>query len=240
MFYSKLIITILNFFDYFQQKKIINFFKQNLNDKIIFFDVGSHHGETIKLFSKKFDIKEFHCFEASPLNFKILSQNIDKLNFKLNYKLNNLGVGSSNENAFINQMKESSSSTINDLNLNSKYLQKKLKILNIKKIDNFSKKIPIKLVTLDKYITENKQKKIDILKIDTEGFEFDVIKGAGECLKFVNFILFEHHYDQMIIKNYKFSQINQYLRKLNFKKIIKLKMPFRKTFEYIYVNDDFK
>tara|TARA_B100001093_G_scaffold436988_1_gene435680 strand:+ start:587 stop:1306 length:720 start_codon:yes stop_codon:yes gene_type:complete len=236
MFYSKLIITILNFFDYFQQKKIINFFKQNLNDKIIFFDVGSHHGETIKLFSKKFDIKEFHCFEASPLNFKILSQNIDKLNFKLNYKLNNLGVGSSNENAFINQMKESSSSTINDLNLNSKYLQKKLKILNIKKIDNFSKKIPIKLVTLDKYITENKQKKIDILKIDTEGFELNVIKGLILNHKIIKFIYFEHHYDDMIKKNYKFKDINYALKKLGFRKVFKTKMIFRKSFEYVYEN----
>ena len=78
---------------------------------------------------------------------------------------------------------------------------------------------------------------VDILKIDTEGFEFDVVKGAGDKLKLIKFILFEHHYDQMIIKNYKFSKINQYLTELNFKKIIKLKMPLRKTFEYIYVNE---
>ena len=70
--------------------------------------------------------------------------------------------------------------------------------------------------------------------------EYFVVKGFGDNIDKVKVIFFEHHYDQMIIKNYKFSQINQYLRKLNFKKIIKLKMPFRKTFEYIYVNDDFK
>ena len=236
MLYSKLIIIILNFLDYFQQKKIISFFKKNLRNEIILFDIGSHYGETVKLFSNNFRIKEFHCFEASPLNFKILSKNITNLNFKINYKLNNLGIGDSNENTFINQTMESSSSTINNLNLNSKYLKKKLKILNIKKINKFYKKIPIKLITLDKYIFEKKQKKIDILKIDTEGFELNAIKGLKQNHKIIKFIYFEHHYDDMIEKNYTFKDINLVLKKFGFKKVFKTKMLFRKSFEYIYKN----
>ena len=152
MLYSKLVVIILNFLDYFQQKKIISFFKKNLRNEIILFDIGSHYGETVRLFFNNLKIKEFHCFEASPLNYKILLKNIKKFNFQIYYELNNLGVGSSNEDTFINQTEESSSSTINNLNLNSKYLKKKLKILNIKKINKFYKKIPIKLITLDKYI----------------------------------------------------------------------------------------
>ena len=236
MQYSKIIIIILNFFDYFQQKKIIKFFKKNFKNEIIIFDIGSHYGETIRLFYKNFKIKEFHCFEASPLNFKILFKNVKKFNFKINYKLNNLGVGSSNTNTFINQTEESSSSTINDLNLNSKYLQKKLKILNIKKIDKFYKRIPIKLITLDKYIFEKRQKKIDILKIDTEGFELNVIKGLKLNHKIIKFIYFEHHYDDMIKKNYTFNDINLILKQFGFKKVFKTKMLFRKSFEYIYKN----
>ena len=46
--------------------------------------------------------------------------------------------------------------------------------------------------------------------------------------------MFEHHYDNMIKKDYTFRDINKLLIKNNFKKIYKLKMPFRKTFEYIY------
>ena len=51
------------------------------------------------------------------------------------------------------------------------------------------------------------------------------------------FILLEHHYDNMIDKGYKFNDINQILIKNHFIKIFKLKMPFRKTFEYIYKNE---
>ena len=236
MIYSKIIVNILNFFDYFQQKKIIKFFKKNIKNEIILFDIGSHFGETVKLFNSNFRLKEFHCFEASPLNFKILSQNIDKYNFKIIYKLNNFGIGSNNENNFINQTKESSSSTINELNLNSKYFKKKLKILNVKKTENFYEKIPIKLVTLDNYITNKNQKKIDILKIDTEGFELNVIKGLKKTHNIVKYIYFEHHYDDMIKKNYTFRDINYILKKFGFKKVFKSKMIFRKSFEYIYEN----
>ena len=40
----------------------------------------------------------------------------------------------------------------------------------------------------------------------------------------------------MIVKSYKFSEIHEYLKDNNFKKILKIKMPLRKTFEYIYEN----
>ena len=236
MIFSKIIVNILNFFDYFQQKKIIKFFKKNIKNEIILFDIGSHFGETVKLFNNNFKLKEFHCFEASPLNFKILSQNIDKYNFKIIYKLNNFGIGSNNEDNFINQTKESSSSTINELNLNSKYFKKKLKILNVKKTENFYEKIPIKLVTLDNYITNKNQKKIDILKIDTEGFELNVIKGLKKTHNIIKYIYFEHHYDDMIKKNYTFRDINYILNEFGFKKVFKSKMIFRKSFEYIYEN----
>ena len=81
---------------------------------------------------------------------------------------------------------------------------------------------------------------IDFLKIDTEGYEYEVLKGAEEILFKIKLILFEHHYDDMIVKNYFFSDIHDFLSKNNFKKIYKSKMPFRKTFEYIYVNKNYK
>ena len=111
MFIISLIRNSLNFFDYFQQLKILKFFKKNLKGKITLFDIGSHHGETVKLFIKKFEIKEIHCFEASPINFKILSKEIKKLNFHKNIYLNNLGIGSNNKYTFINQAEETSSSS---------------------------------------------------------------------------------------------------------------------------------
>ena len=236
MIIISLIRNSLNFFDYFQQKKIIKFLKKKLNSKIILIDVGSHHGETVSLFSREFELEQFYCFEASPINFNILKKNIENRRFKSEYELNNLGLSDEDGTNFLHQTHETSSSTINDFNLESKYLKRKLKILNIKSEKNFFKKIPIKLTSLDNYIEKKKLYKIDILKIDTEGYEFNVLKGLRRNYKTVKFIYFEHHYDDMIKKNYKFSNINKLLNNFGFKKVFKSKMYFRKSFEYIYEN----
>jgi len=74
-----------------------------------------------------------------------------------------------------------------------------------------------------------------LLKIDTEGYEYEVLKGLKKKIQLVDMIMFEHHYDNMIIKNYTFKDINNLLMKNSFFQIYKTKMPFRKTFEYIYV-----
>jgi FkbM family methyltransferase len=48
------------------------------------------------------------------------------------------------------------------------------------------------LRTAKDYITKNKVEKIDFLKIDTEGFEFNVLKGFGDKLSIVKYIQFEY------------------------------------------------
>ena len=68
--YQKIILKILEIFDFFYQKKINNFLKQKGYKKFkIFFDVGAHKGETINKFLSIFDIESIYSFEASPVNF---------------------------------------------------------------------------------------------------------------------------------------------------------------------------
>ena len=236
MNFITIVRKILNIFDSFQQKKIINVFKKNCGDNLIIFDVGSHLGETVELFNKNFNIKKIHCFEASNINFIKLKENLNKNKLTDICVLNNVGIGDIEGKNFLNQTEESSSSTINGFNEHSSYLKRKLKILNINKLDNYYQKIPINIIKLSTYIKKNKITNIDILKIDTEGFELNVVKSLEDCSKIVKNIYFEHHYDDMIRKNYTYSDINQTLINLGFKKIYKSKMVFRKSFEYIYRN----
>lgn len=235
MFYSKIILIILNFLDYFQQKKIIKLINKKFFDPIIVFDVGAHYGETIKLFNKELNIKKIYSFEASSKNYKILKKNILKYDQKKVETLN-YGIGNKITKSYINQTIESSSSTINELNINSKYLKKKLKILNIKDKNSFQHKVPIEIITLDYFIEKKRIENVDLLKIDTEGYEFNVLKGLSKHNQKIKLVYFEHHYDDMIIKNYKFGDIHQLLENYGFKMIKKSKMFFRKSFEYVYEN----
>ena len=61
-----------------------------------------------------------------------------------------------------------------------------------------------------------------------------VLKGLEKKIKIVKFIYFEHHYDNMIKKNYKFSEIHGFLSDNDFNRVFKIKMPLRKSFDYIY------
>ncbi len=236
MFYSKIIIKLLNFFDYFQQKKIIKLINNKFLKPLVVFDVGAHHGETIRLFLKKLKIEKIYSFEASPKNFEVLKRKISKNQINKKVEIFNLGLGDKISKNYINQVIESSSSTINQLNEGSKYFKKKKRILNVKEQDVFYHKIPISILTLDSFVEKHNVKNIDLLKIDTEGYEFNVLKGALKYSQRIKLIYFEHHYDDMIVKNYKFGDIHKLLHDKGFKMIKKSKMLFRKSFEYVYEN----
>ena len=90
------------------------------------------------------------------------------------------------------------------------------------------------MILLEDYLIEKNITNIDFLKIDTEGYEYEAILGLRNKLKNVKLVLFEHHYDNMILKNYKFRDIHKVLTDNNFLQVLKVKMPLRKSFEYIY------
>ena len=93
---------------------------------------------------------------------------------------------------------------------------------------------------LYQYLNNKKIDNIDFLKIDTEGYELNILKGLKDNIRSIKIIFFEHHYDNMVKKNYRFGDIHSLLINNKFKKIYKSKMPFRKTFEYMYINESFK
>ncbi len=234
MIYIKYLRLILNFFDHFHQKKVLALLKKKFTNPITIIDVGAHFGETITTFKKNFNIKKIYSFEASPINFQVLKKKFSEN--LTNTEIYNFGIGANTSEEFINQTAESSSSTINSINKNSKYFKRKLKILKINDQNLFIKKIPIKIITLDNFIDKKKIDTIDILKIDTEGYELNVLKGLKKNHYKIKIIYFEHHYDDMIEKNYKFSDVKKILDEYGFKKKYKSKMFFRKSFEYVYEN----
>ena len=230
---------ILNIIDFFYQRKIINFLKsRKIETYKVLIDVGAHKGETVENFLKNFKIKNIYSFEASNKTYKKLEVNIGK--FRNKYKQTNIeifnnGIGAFNEKKIFNEMPDSNSSTFNLIDQNSSYFKRKNKILSFFIKENFLiKESTVSQIKLSSFIKERNIKDIDILKIDTEGYEFEVLKGLEQSIKLVNLIYFEHHYDNMIKKNYKFSEIHHFLITNGFSRAFKIKMPLRKSFDYIY------
>ena len=225
---------ILFIFDFFHKRKIIKFLnKSNFNSFNIFLDIGAHKGESIEFFSKHLKIKKIYSFEASSENFIILKKKFQNNKFLF---VENIALSSKIAQKIFYQCDESSSSTLSKINKNSNYFKKKMKYFGFVKPEDFFKQTMVKTNTLDNYLDEKKITAIDLIKLDTEGHELEILKGLGKKINNVKIIIFEHHFDNMLEKNYTFSVINEFLKKNYFKRIFKIKMPFRKSFEYIYIN----
>ena len=231
----RIVSFLMKCFDLLNQKKIVNFFKLKFGNKIeTFIDVGAHYGETICLFNNNFIINKFYAFEASPLNFSVLKKKKFKKNTSIS--IHNYAIGLYNGTIPFNQARESSSSTLVSINKNSKYYIRKNKVLNFFSSQAYFKTVNIEMISLSNFLLRNSINQVDILKIDTEGYDLNVIKSLEDRISIVKYIYFEHHFHDMLIKSYSLSDLHHYLISNNFRKVFKLKMYFRKTFEYIYEN----
>ena len=226
-----MINIVISFFNYFDKIKILKFFKKNLHDKQInVIDIGAHKGETLKFFLDNFNVNKIFVFEPNKELFEYIKK---KFNDKKIY-LFNYGVGIKNEKKVLNITVDSASSTINNINKNTEYFKRKKRLLSFGSKKFFLGTQTIKVVNLSEFIL-NKETKIDILKIDTEGYEFYILNGIQKPdFRKIRYIYFEHHYDLMIDKKYKFRDINELLKRNNFSLKFKIRMKFRKAFEYIY------
>ena len=231
-------LFILSIFDKIYQKKIIKKFQEIFNKNIdIVFDVGAHKGEFVKIILNNFTTNKIYSFEPSEKNYNILKNNITDQGTKANHVyLNNFALGENNEKKKFKRMIESSSSTLSNINTNTKYFKRKNFFLNFGLKSKVFDEITINIKDGFSFLEEEKIDKVDLLKIDTEGHEYFVLKGFGKNLSKIKVIFFEHHYDEMIVKGYTFSDIHNYLILKDFKPYSKFKMPFRKSFEYIYIN----
>ena len=213
---------------YWHEPNILKSLKK-LNINYIF-DVGSHRGESIDYFIKLKDLKKIQSFEPQKNIFLVL-----KKKYKNNNKviLNQIAL-SQNENYkdfYINDL--SSTSSFSRLNKKSLWLKIKNRILNKK--NPIINKIKIRSLTIDKFIKQKKIKKIDLLKIDTEGHELEVLKGALKTIKEhkVKFILIELHFSKMY-QNYSKKKIESFLAKNNFFLLKKFKFPFLSFVDNLY------
>ena len=93
----------------------------------------------------------------------------------------------------------------------------------------------VETIQLASVIEKEKLKNIDLLKIDTEGHEFEVLFGLKRKIKKVKIILIEFHNDK-IYEKYDSKKIHKYLIKNNFELKNKMKFPFTEWEDRIYIN----
>jgi len=146
----------------------------------VIFDVGANRGQSITRYKKLFRNPIIHSFEPNIDEINNLKQ--EYINDK-NLFLNDVAVGEKKGKLEFNINAASGHSSFSNLIPNTTWIKKRSKTLKIDDKNYTTKKINTEIITLDDYANEKNLKNIDILKIDTQGFEDKVLLGAQNLLK---------------------------------------------------------
>ena len=175
---------IKKLYSYDIENRILKYF--NNKDKIVF-DVGCFKGDFTENFIKneqKLGIKSnFFLFDPNPNVKNYLRLLLEKE--KVQYF--NLAFDNSNSNKkfYLNNWFEPSGSSLVSIMKDDNIWKLRKTFMQIlqpfKRIKDFTE-IDVKTQTLDNFCLSQKIENIDVLKIDTEGNEANVLKGAKKLL----------------------------------------------------------
>lgn len=181
----------------------------NSNDKLTFMDVGANSGQTIEFVNRIFRNATIYSFEPTSTLVTDLKR---KYGHSKQIHIEQLAL--SDNNGQIEFYQSEFSPTNSCLEPNAAIYEKFNQPLAATLAN--SSKISVPCMKLDDwYNTKQDIDIIDIVKIDTQGFEYNVIKGGIETLKnHVKLLYFEIQY----LEFYKDAT------------------PFYKTFELLYEN----
>ena len=183
--------------------------KKNFNPVIL--DVGSHQGETVDKILPINKNSILYCFEPSKANYIFIKNKYKK---NKNIHAFNIGLGKKKE---IKKFYENQASPISSF---KKFdTQTQIESSWGIKETKYSKIYNSKINTIDSWIRNKSIKDIDLLKIDTQGFELDVLIGAENSFKkgIIKNIILEIIFVRVYESQPNLSEINDFLYSYNFK-----------------------
>ena len=151
-------------------------------------DIGANIGLYTQHLHKKFPSAEYFLFEPSKVNADILTK---KFNF--NNKIQVFNKAASNYNGKSELFSVTSGNPLNSLIKQDFFHDEVTKF-------NFSEETEV--VRLDSQNFFKKLEKIDYIKIDTEGNEYNVLEGLGKDIKKCKLIQFEFGMGTLYAKKY--------------------------------------
>jgi FkbM family methyltransferase len=161
---------------------VLNNLLKKKNKKFCFFDGGSNIGNHIIYFNKickEQGITDSLIYAAEPFPESLKSLKLSLYLNKINCKIFPFALGSAEKKINFYYLKKNISSGVN-----SSYPHYYLK-----------NRIKVEQITLDKIILENKIKRIDFLKLDIEGMEYEALLGAKNSLSnnIISYIQLEYN-----------------------------------------------
>lgn len=186
--------------------------KEIKSNEPVFYDVGGNKGDYTLMLKKSFPNSKITTFEPNPNTYKVLKKNIgDKSN------LINKGIGE--QEGELQLFFDVNNKTSVQASSNPEILKEIAGTLELESVK-------IEVITLDNFVKEDR---IDLLKIDVEGFELEVLKGAEKLIKDNKIKIIQFEFNEVNIIQRRFlKDFYDFLPNFNFyrldeKKLIPLK-----------------
>ena len=230
---------LLHFFDlideFYHQKRIEKFIKKNKIKIKTFIDVGAFEGKYTDLILKIQEKCKVIMIEPQSKYYLLLKEK-----YKNNHLIKIMKIGISDKETLLKLKinKHEITSTFSQFNDTNKYLNYKAILFNSNLKNMTTNSENIEVFPLSLILQKNNLDSIDLIKIDTEGHEYEVLYGMGDYIKKINYILVEFHIDK-IYENYNPGKIHNFLLENGFTLQKKFSFPFTTWEDRLYKNSKF-
>jgi len=180
--------------------------KKFSNQNFIILDIGGGIGASVKLYNKLFSENRIIVFEPVLENYNTIKSTFEGFS---NIEVCNVAVGNENSKREINIANRITSSSLLPLAADTDSNFYNEKYLGHNRIEN------IEIVRLDDFLDKS-QTEIGIMKIDVQGYEMNVLRGAELTLKKTNIVLLEVTNHDVYAGSPKYFDIDLYLRDHDF------------------------
>ena len=180
-----------------------NFIQSISNDLKLSLDIGANIGKYSELLIKE---TKSYIYAFEPLNgaFESLNKVVSKYPDRIQAFNIALGDKTVEKNLNFTDEKSEKATFLNEFN--------KLSFYN----DTLNKTTLVNIITLDEFVEKKKllNKEIDLIKIDTEGYELEVIKGSKKTIESIKpkYIQLEFNVHQLF-KNQTMYEFSKHLKK---------------------------
>lgn len=147
--------------------------KLTTDKDVIIFDVGACTGETALQYKGLFRKSTIYCFEPFAPSYEMLKKRISD---SANIKCYNVALSdrAGQVDFHVNQYFPTNSMLATHVDSAKNWNDRVYVTKDVIKIDS---------LRLDDFVAQNQIDKIDILKMDTQGTEYQIIEGAAKCLE---------------------------------------------------------
>lgn len=158
-------------------------------------DCGANYGDLWLELRHRISPENYIAVEPSPPEYSALQKNLPKARITVNKALG--AVNGSME--FFQQDETGDSSLVEP--------------------PKWEKKVVVQVVTLDSLVRSLKIPEVKLLKLEAEGFEPEILLGAGEMLRKCHYVAADGGYERGISKDQTFTTISNYLAERGFEMI---------------------